>query len=68
MSTKSIRITIDQLGRPKVEAIGFYGHGCQDATKGIIDKLSGGKGIDVNFKPEANMIDTDSQDANELIV
>ena len=65
---KSIRITIDQLGRPKVEAIGFYGHGCQDATKGIIDKLSGGKGIDVNFKPEALMLDTETDDTNELSV
>lgn len=59
LTGKQIEITIDQIGRPTVEAKGFQGVGCKAATKGLIDKLSGGTGGAVTVdKPELAMVDT----------
>jgi hypothetical protein len=33
MSEKIIKITIDPKGQAKIEAEGFHGSGCKDATK-----------------------------------
>jgi hypothetical protein len=42
--TKQIKVTIDALGNPKVEAIGFTGSECGDATAPIERVLAGGEG------------------------
>ena len=47
---KQIVVTIDTDGNSKVEAVGFSGSGCQDATKAIEAAL-GGVSDDVK-KPE----------------
>ena len=52
-SDKTITIVIDQLGRPKIEAHGFAGVGCEAATAPIEKALAGGDGaISREFKPE----------------
>lgn len=52
MSDRKITIMIDPMGNPKIEAHNFHGNGCEAATKGIEDALSGGSGIDRVMKPE----------------
>jgi len=50
---KTITVTIDQVGRPKIEANGFAGCGCTDATRPIENAFStnpADKVVDV--KPE----------------
>ena len=52
---KQIKITIDQLGKPQVEAIGFNGVGCKNATEVIERALaSGDGGITTQYKEEWN--------------
>lgn len=52
MSERKIKITISPMGDPKIEAIGFNGEGCEQATSGIERALSGGKGVERVLKPE----------------
>jgi len=61
---KRVKITIDAMGVPTVEAIGFNGMGCTDATSPIERALSGGNGnVDRVLKPEwNNMGNTDAQE------
>lgn len=50
---KTVEITIDPLGNPKIEAIGFNGQGCTDATEAIEKALAGGNGkVTREYKPE----------------
>jgi hypothetical protein len=49
---RKIKVIIDPLGNPKVEAIGFQGMGCQEATRGIEQALGGDLDNRV-LKPEA---------------
>ena len=49
---KRITVTIDPLGNPKVEAHGFNGQGCAQATAGIEKALSGNGGVEREFKEE----------------
>lgn len=44
MSDRKIELVIDPLGRPRIDAIGFQGQGCADATKAIEQALSSGEG------------------------
>jgi hypothetical protein len=41
MTQKTIKISISPIGKPTVEAVGFNGVGCQDATKAIETALAG---------------------------
>lgn len=53
--TKTIKVTVSPIGESKVEAIGFAGVGCTDATKAIEMAVSGGDGnVTREFKPEWN--------------
>ena len=59
---RQIKIKIDPLGNPVVEAVGFNGVGCEAATKPIEDALSGaGGGFDRVLKPEWNNSETDQE-------
>lgn len=59
---RQIKIKIDPLGNPTVEADGFNGVGCEAATKPIEDALSGGAGgFDRVLKPEWNNSDTEQE-------
>lgn len=49
---KKIKITIDGLGNPKIEAEGFAGEDCTAATSGLEAALSGTNGADRTLKPE----------------
>lgn len=50
MSERKIKITIDPLGNPKIEAVGFAGMDCTAATKGLENALGGA--ADTSLKPE----------------
>lgn len=65
---KKITVKIDPLGNTKVEAHGFNGEGCTDATKAIEDVLAGGAGgIDRQLKPEWYQHgEADTEDHNEV--
>lgn len=52
---KSIEIVFDTDGSTNIEAIGFKGKGCTEATAAIEKALSGGKPVARNMKPEAAM-------------
>jgi len=53
MSDRKIKVTIDPLGNTTVDAIGFHGQGCADATKVIEQALMNGAGeLESVMKPE----------------
>lgn len=52
---KSITVKIDPMGNPEIEANGFNGQGCAEATKGLEEALAGGSGeFSREYKPEWN--------------
>ena len=67
---QQIKITIDKVGRPTIEAIGFVGGSCKDATKQLEDLFvsgaANGDGMSVVNKPEMYMVDTESEQ-NEVV-
>jgi hypothetical protein len=53
MEQRKIKIVIDAMGNPKIEAENFNGIGCEEATKGIEQALAAGNGsYDRVLKPE----------------
>ena len=56
MGDKKIHVTIDKAGKPTVEAEGFSGTACTEATASLIDKLAGRDAqLDVVEKEEMYM-------------
>ena len=50
---RQVKVTIDALGNPRIEAIGFGGVGCTETTKLLEDALAGAKGgVTRELKPE----------------
>lgn len=49
---KRIKIKIDPMGNPKIEAEGFLGEDCTAATSGLEAALSGTNATDRTLKPE----------------
>ena len=62
--SKKIKVTISPVGSPNVEAEGFVGGACKDATKPITDALGGSKAgnEDVTDKPELHIFGDEDQD------
>ena len=55
---KTIEIVIDPVGRPKIDAKGFTGQGCTNATKAYEDSFDNvGGGKDRKIKPEFNQVE-----------
>lgn len=52
---KKITVTIDQMGNSTVEAFGFKGKGCTDATAAIEAALSSGGKVDRKTKDEYSL-------------
>ena len=52
---KKIKITIDPLGKPKVEVEGFVGGECLEATKKITDKFDDGANMKVEYTSDMYM-------------
>lgn len=50
--SRTIKVTIPQMGAPKVEAVGFDGEGCAAATKSIENALNSSGQSTTEFKPE----------------
>lgn len=61
---RKIKVTIDPMGNPTVEAIGFNGVGCTDATKAIEQALSGTGSNTRVLKPEFHNIETEGEHQN----
>ena len=59
---RSIKVSIDPMGNVKIEADGFAGGNCADATKPIEQALSGGSGMERTLKPEWNMTEGSEQE------
>jgi hypothetical protein len=51
---KIIKVSVPQFGAPVVEAIGFDGVGCQDATKAIETALNSDGAESTVYKDEWN--------------
>jgi len=68
MSERKIIVTVDALGKPTIEAVGFNGVGCSDATKAIEMALAGGDGeVSRVLKPEwHNSTDTEQEEHNHM--
>jgi hypothetical protein len=61
---KQIHVTIDKCGRPKIEAIGFEGSSCTQATKGLVDAFTSTlnpNDVSIEAKPEMHMIESEDQ-------
>jgi hypothetical protein len=61
MSNK-IKVTVDQLGNPKIEAEGFVGSSCEAATAPIEAALAGKGGITRDLKHEYYEAATEQQE------
>lgn len=57
MNGKKIIVKIDKAGRPTIEAQGFTGSSCQQATKPLEDAFRGAK-VDTTLKDEFHQMDT----------
>jgi len=56
MSDQKIKVSIDVIGKPTIEAFGFTGGSCKTATQPIIDALSHrGETLSEVEKPELHM-------------
>lgn len=64
---RSIEVVISPLGKVKVEAKGFDGQGCEDATKPIEDALSGKGGMTRELKPEWHNENEEEQDEHSTV-
>jgi len=61
--SKSVTVKIDVLGRPTIEAVGFSGYGCKQATQHLVDALSHrGEGIVEVEKPELHYAEEEPQE------
>lgn len=63
---EKIKIKIDVLGRPTIEADGFVGGACKNATQPFIDALSDGEALDNEDKPELIMLEEEEETHNYL--
>jgi hypothetical protein len=61
-----IKITVDKLGRPKIEAIGFTGGACVTATKPILDALSDERNSKVLIEDKPEMYLPSQNDETEM--
>lgn len=59
MEGNKIKVTIDAMGNPKLEGVGFSGTACDRAMAPLEAALSGGNMTREN-KPEYNELDTTS--------
>lgn len=64
---RSIEVTISPLGKCKVEAKGFDGVGCEDATKPIEDALAGKGGVSRELKPEWSNETEETQEEHSTV-
>ena len=53
---KQIKVTIGPTGVADIDAEGFTGTGCRDATKGILDALAD-PSAKIEEKPEMHMLE-----------
>ena len=65
MFDKKILITIPPYGAPKIEAEGFNGIGCAEATAAFEQALSGGAIENRTYKPEWSNPETGTEQEQE---
>lgn len=64
---RKIVVTVPQYGAPSVEAEGFNGVGCADATRAIEQALSSGAIETRDYKPEWSNPETGTEDEQETL-
>jgi len=64
-SEKKVLVKIDAMGIATIEAEGFMGSSCEAATKPIEDALSGGAGVERDYKPEWGLTEEEGEQHNE---
>lgn len=64
---EKIVITVDKIGRPKIEAQGFIGGKCMDATKPIVGAFEHGANVAVEEKGEMYLSDDQTESEMESI-
>lgn len=64
MSDRKVKVTIDPLGNPTIEAVGYLGGSCKTATSALEAAFQGGKASVVE-KPEMHMTDTQAEHTHE---
>ena len=60
MSQRQVVVVFNPDGTTKIEALGFKGQGCTEATAVIEQALTGGGAVDRHMKPEANEIELET--------
>lgn len=63
---EKIKIKIDVIGRPSIEAEGFIGGACKNATQPFLDALSDGDSLINEDKPELIMLEEEEETHNYL--
>lgn len=64
---KKIIVTVPQFGKPVVEAEGFNGQGCEEATS-MIEKALNSEGTESReYKPEWSNFEVGTEDEQEHI-
>jgi hypothetical protein len=59
--SQRITVTIDKVGRPKIEGHGFVGTACETKMKPIIDAVSSPDGtVEIEAKAELYMQETET--------
>jgi len=43
MSGRQIKVTVSKIGKPTIEAVGFSGGSCKEATASLLGKFQAGK-------------------------
>lgn len=62
---RKIKVKIDAMGNATIEAEGFMGDSCEIATKPIEEALSGGKGIERDYKPEFGLTEEEGVEQHQ---
>lgn len=62
---RKLKVKIDAMGIPTIEAEGFFGDACEIATKPIEDALSAGKGVERDYKPEFGLTEEEGVEQHQ---
>ena len=63
--SRSVKITIDPMGNPVVEAIGFDGESCVVATEAIEKALAGSSEVKKVFKNEWENVESEEEEIHK---
>lgn len=62
--SEKIKISFDGMGRPTIEAVGFVGQSCTQATAALEKALGGGDPVRT-LKPEFHQVETNEAETSQ---